>query len=240
MPSIVVIGARNLGGAVLDEFIGQGWNAAAIARSEETLERVQERGATAIAADSTDPEQLAKALADARQRLGGLDAIVNAASSSKPTPGEPFGGGSIIEATPERWRRWGGAVAEMGLVFLSEGARALKEGGGGALVQITNTLARRPLPGEGLWASGHQALRALVNAAAEELREEKIRVSLVVVDAHIDSPKTAPFMEKTGMPKDALADQGAIAEAVRFAATRDPRGLTYEVVLSAAGKPWVP
>jgi len=240
MPAVVVIGAKNLGGAILDEFIAQGWDAAGIARSDETLAKIKERGAVAIAADSSDPESLAKALAEARGQLGGLDAIVNAASSSKPVPGEPFGGGPIIEANEDRWQSWGVAPSAMALTFLSQGARALKEaGGGGALVQIANTLSRRPRPGEGIWAAGQQGLRALVNAAAEELREDGIRVSLVIVDAHIYSPKSAPMAEKLGTPIEAMADQGAIAEAVRFAATRDPRGHVYEVVVSAQGMPWV-
>jgi NAD(P)-dependent dehydrogenase (short-subunit alcohol dehydrogenase family) len=240
MPAVVVIGARNLGGAILDRFIADGWDAAAIARSEETLEKVRARGAIAIAADAKDAGQLAAALESAREQLGGLDVIVNAASSARPTPGEPFGGGRIDEATLERWRRWGGGVAEMAVVFLSEGARALKASGGGALVQVTNALARRPAPAEGLWASGQTALRTLVQAAADELREEGIRASLVIVDAHIDSPKTARFVEESGVDRGTLADQSAIADAVLFAATRDPRGLTYELIVSAAGNPWIP
>lgn len=41
--TVVVLGARNLGGAILDHFLGLGWNAAAVARSEDTLERVRAR-----------------------------------------------------------------------------------------------------------------------------------------------------------------------------------------------------
>ena len=35
--TVVVLGARNLGGAIIDHFIELGWNAAGVARSEETL-----------------------------------------------------------------------------------------------------------------------------------------------------------------------------------------------------------
>ena len=47
--TVVVLGARNLGGAVesLEHSqgpdLGLGWNAAAVARSEDTLERVRAR-----------------------------------------------------------------------------------------------------------------------------------------------------------------------------------------------------
>ena len=40
MPALVVLGARNLGGAILDHFRERGWDSAAVARSEDTLARV--------------------------------------------------------------------------------------------------------------------------------------------------------------------------------------------------------
>ena len=36
--TIVVLGARNLGGAIVDHFLELGWSAAAVARSQDTLE----------------------------------------------------------------------------------------------------------------------------------------------------------------------------------------------------------
>jgi NAD(P)-dependent dehydrogenase (short-subunit alcohol dehydrogenase family) len=45
--SIVVLGARNLGGAIIDHFVALGWNAAAVARSEGTINAVRARGALA-------------------------------------------------------------------------------------------------------------------------------------------------------------------------------------------------
>ena len=44
MPSIVVLGARNLGGAILGHHLNNGWSGAAIARSPETLETVRGAG----------------------------------------------------------------------------------------------------------------------------------------------------------------------------------------------------
>ena len=64
MPTAVVLGARNLGGALLDQLLGSGWSAAAVARSEDTLAAVRERGALAIEADAADPASLAAALAE--------------------------------------------------------------------------------------------------------------------------------------------------------------------------------
>ena len=51
----VVLGARNLGGAILDHLSAQGWRTAGVARSEETAARVSERGSLAVATDASEP-----------------------------------------------------------------------------------------------------------------------------------------------------------------------------------------
>jgi NAD(P)-dependent dehydrogenase (short-subunit alcohol dehydrogenase family) len=242
MPSVLVLGARNLGGAILDHLAGAGWRGAAVARSADTLERVRERGALALQADAADPASLREALAAAGRELGGLDLVVNAVSASRRVDGDesaPFGGGPVGNATVEAWRGWGGAVAEQGFVFLSEGARALREHGrGGTLIQVTGGSARRAMPGRGLWSAGAQAVRALVHAAAQELREEGIHVALLVVDATIESPKTAHRTD--GAPRDSLASQEDIARAVAYLAGQTRRAWSHELTLTPTGDRWVP
>src|SRR3954468_7882138 len=151
MPTILVLGARNLGGAILDHFLAQGWSGAAVARSEDTLARVRERGALAIQADASDPAELERAMAQTRAQHGSLDLVVNAVSAARPPAQGPFGGGPLpdatmegarggvafLHATMEGARGWMVAVAAQSFAFLSTGARALLEGGGGTLVQVT-------------------------------------------------------------------------------------------------------
>ena len=62
MPSIVVLGARNLGGAILGHHLNNGWRGAAIARSPETLETVRAAGGLPLQADASDPDELRAAL----------------------------------------------------------------------------------------------------------------------------------------------------------------------------------
>lgn len=236
--TVVVLGARNLGGAIIDEFVELGWNAAGVARSDETLERVRQRGALAIGVDATDGNALSDALRTVRAELGSLDAIVNAVSAARPTTTGPFGGGELATADLDAFRGWTVAVAEQAFVFLSVGAAALREGNGGALIQITGGSSRRALPGRGLWAAGAFAARALVQAAAQELRQDGIHAALLVVDATIESPKTAEFTRE--VPRDALGDMTQIAAAVSFLVQQESRALTHELVVTPAGERWVP
>ena len=60
MPSLVVLGARNLGGAILAHHLQNGWRGAAVARSPETLETVRGAGGLPLQADASDPEQLGR------------------------------------------------------------------------------------------------------------------------------------------------------------------------------------
>src|SRR3954465_38715 len=234
MPSIVVLGARNLGGAILGHHLNNGWNGAAVARSPETLETVRAAGGMPLQADASDPESLRAALGQARPELGRLDLIVNAVSAARPTRNGPFGGGALNEATVEDVRGWTNAVAEQAFVFLSEGLRA----GASTLIQVTGGSARRAMPGRGLWAAGAAATRALVHAAAREYREQGVHVALLIVDATIDSPKTASFL--AGRAENETADQAQIARAVEYLAGQSPRAYTHELVVTPAGDRWVP
>src|SRR4051795_7654494 len=69
MPTIVVLGARNLGGAILEHHLAAGWRGGAVARSDETLERVRAAGGLPLQADAADPAALGGALG--RGRRGG-------------------------------------------------------------------------------------------------------------------------------------------------------------------------
>jgi 3-oxoacyl-[acyl-carrier protein] reductase len=234
MPSLVVLGARNLGDAILEHHLAAGWQGGAVARSADTLERVSAAGGLALEADASDPESLRGALEEARDRMGGLDLVVNAVSAARPPSSGPFGGGPFAEATVDGFRGWTAAVAEQAFVFLSEGVRA----GARTLIQVTGGSARRAIAGRGLWAAGAAATRALTHSAALELREQGIHVALLIVDATIASPKTAERTRDTA--PDALADQEEIARAVAYLAGQEPTGFTHELVVTPAGDRWVP
>ena len=236
--TIVVLGARNLGGAIAQHFVDLGWNAAGVARSDESLASVRERGALAVAADAADLDALSGALEQVRGEYGSVDAIVNAVSAARPPGSGPFGGGELADADLAGFRGWTVAVAEQAFVFLSAGAAALKQSGGGALVQITGGSSRRAIPGKGLWAAGAFATRALVQAASQELREQGIHAALLAVDATIESPKTEAFTRDA--PRNALADMQNVAEAVAFLVGQGERGYTHELVVTPAGDRWIP
>ena len=238
MPALVVLGARNLGGAVLDRALAEGWACAAVAQSDDTLEAVRSRGAHAIRADVLEPEQLEDALAEAAAELGGLDALVDAVSIARMGPGDLWGGGPLADRVVDDFERWHADVARQAFLFLSIGARALRAHGGGTLVQVTNATSLHPTAGSGLWSAAHHAMRAMTLAAAQELRSDGIHACVLAVDAPIDSPKSAPRLAADGIPIEGAVDMAEIAKAALFLAAQGARGVSYELRVTSLGAKW--
>jgi NAD(P)-dependent dehydrogenase (short-subunit alcohol dehydrogenase family) len=235
--SALVFGARNLGKAILEVLISQGWAVAGAALSDATLEGVKALGALAVRADVTDPGSVVRALEQAAQAHGPIDLVVNAAAAYGGERSGPFGGGPIAEAQPEAFNSWATAPARSAFTFLSASGRFLRaQGRPATLVQVTGGSARRAMAGRGLWAAGSFAVRAITNAAALELREEGIQVTLLIVDAGIEPP-SGPY---PGTQRAALADPHEIAQAVAFLADQGARAASHELVLTPLAERWVP
>jgi NAD(P)-dependent dehydrogenase (short-subunit alcohol dehydrogenase family) len=121
--SALIFGARNLGRAIIETLVAQGWNVAGAARSDETLATVGAAGALALRSDITDQAAVRATVEEAAQALGGMDLVVNAAAtaqahsaaarSPKLPPTRSTAGRSrprarrspSCRARPARWRR---------------------------------------------------------------------------------------------------------------------------------------
>src|SRR6202023_329777 len=101
--SAIVFGARNLGRAVIEALVAEGWAVAGVARSRTTLDGVAEAGGLALQADVTDPASVYAALDEVAAAHGGVDLALNAASAYGGDRRGPFGGGPVVEV-PFNWR----------------------------------------------------------------------------------------------------------------------------------------
>jgi 3-oxoacyl-[acyl-carrier protein] reductase len=234
----LVFGARNLGGAIIDTLVADGWAMAGVARSTETLEKIARAGALALEADVTDQASVTQALGQAAQANGRIDLVVNAAAAYGGTRSGPFGGGPIAEASPDAFDSWAIAPARAAFAFLSgAGSFLTAQGGPATIIQVTGGSSRRAMPGRGLWAAGAFGVRAITQAAAQELRPSGIHVALLIVDAGI-KPVSGP--PRQGVAPETLADAGEIADAVRFLAGQGTQAATHELQLTPLAETWVP
>ncbi|MFL5860752.1 MAG: SDR family NAD(P)-dependent oxidoreductase [Solirubrobacteraceae bacterium] len=105
MPTALVIGARNLGFAVIERLLSDGWTVAGAARSLETLAKVRSAGAEALDVDVTDQASVLAALQHLGARHGRVDLAVNAASPYGGSRSGPFGGGPLASPATSPSRR---------------------------------------------------------------------------------------------------------------------------------------
>ena len=233
--SAVVFGARNLGRAVIELLVAEGWAVTGVARSEGTLAGITSAGALAARADVTEQASVRGVLDEAAAAHGGVDLVVNAASAYGGERSGPFGGGPIADAPPAAFDSWASAPARSAFSFLSaSGAFLLEQGRSATAIQVTGGSSRRAAAGRGLWAAGAFGVRAITQAAALELREHGIHVALLIVDAGIQP------IDDDRPAQAAAADPHELAGAVLFLAGQGARGATHELQVTPLAERWVP
>lgn len=167
--------------------------------------------ADSVGGDLTDMSAVAPIMVKTIAAFGRLDALVNNASSFFPTPL-----GAIDETA---WHDLMGSNLK-GPLFLSQAAAPELRLHQGAIVNITDIHAERPLKGYPLYCAAKAGLLGLTRALALELAPE-VRVN-AVAPGPIAWPATGDFpageraaiidhtlLKRTGEPRD-------IARAVRF------------------------
>jgi NAD(P)-dependent dehydrogenase (short-subunit alcohol dehydrogenase family) len=230
MPTLLVFGARNLGRVLARELAAEGWRVAAVARSEETLQRLREEvpAADGIVGDAATAEHVERIFAE----VGDVDLVVNAITTT------PSFGGPIHEAPPDALDAYVGTLLPAIFNVLRVGGRVLATRGQGTLVQVTGGSARRGNPGRGPWAAAAFATRALVQSQAAELREQGVHVALLIVDAIIESEKTKGWLENE--PPERSASMEDVARAIEYLHEQSARAWTHELQLTPALERWVP
>jgi NAD(P)-dependent dehydrogenase (short-subunit alcohol dehydrogenase family) len=230
MPTLLVFGARNLGRVLASSFAADGWRVAGVARSEKTIRVLVDDvpAAVGVIADASKPKDLERVFRD----VGDVDLIVNAITTN------PSFGGPIHESPPDALEPYSGELLPAIFNVLRVSGRVLVERGSGTVIQVTGGSARRGNPGRGPWAAAAFATRALVQAQASELREHNVHAALLIVDAVIESDKTAKWLEDE--PPEKSASMEEVAAAIKYLHRQSPRGWTHELQLTPSLERWVP
>lgn len=198
---ILVTGAaRRVGSAIVRHLHGQGARIVLHCRTARAeadalagaLNGARIDSAMVVQADLLDTAQLPALVAAVTARYGRLDGLVNNASSFYPT--------AVGEINETAWQDLVGSNFKAPL-FLAQAAAPALRVSGGAIVNITDIHAERPLQGYPLYSAAKGALLTLTRALAVELAPE-IRVNAVA---------PGPIL----WPDDGQLDDGSRAEIVR-------------------------
>src|ERR671934_359402 len=209
MATLLTFGARNVGRVLARELIGDGWNAAAVARTQTTIDalRMEVPDAFGIVADAVQPEEVERAFAQTRERFGEVDLVVNAITNGPR-------GGSIVELAPDAFDSYLEHLLPAIFNVLRVGSRVLVEQSRGTLVQLTGGSARRGMPQRAPWAATAFATRAFTQSAAAEMRAKGVHVALLIVDAIIESEKTREMLGDA--PPERSTPMEEVARAIAY------------------------
>ena len=170
-------------------------------------------------ADLLDAARLPALAASVVAHFGRLDGLVNNASSFFPTPV-----GAIDEAA---WSDLVGSNFKAPL-FLSQAAAPYLRETGGAIVNITDIHAERPLKGYPLYCAAKGALLALTRALAIELGPE-VRVNAI-------SPGAILWPDDGQFPS---AERSAIVEHTLLKREGSPGDIAATVLFLLSGAPYM-
>lgn len=124
----------------------------------------------AHAADITDEDQVANAVAVATARTGRLDGIVACAGGSETI-------GPITQMDTDAWKRTVDLNLNGTMFTIKHGARELVRGGGGAIVAISSIAASNTHRWFGAYGVTKSGVDHLVALAADELGASNVRVN---------------------------------------------------------------
>lgn len=211
--ALVTGASGGLGRAIALRLAKEGVGLVLFARSREglddTAQQVARIGSTPFVSvgDVTDPDDRAAALQLARDRLGGLDLLVNNAGVSAH--------GRFHEASPDRLRQ----VMEVNLFAAAELTREatplLAEGGRGCVANVGSILGWRGVPHNAEYSASKFALRGWSEAIRPELAKLGVHVlhaSPATIDTDffdhlVDKRGDLPWRKRRGYPADFVANR---------------------------------
>jgi len=209
---VLVTGASSgIGRALALQLAEQGARVVALARREERLAELQQQAEPArgsvqsVAGDITDAETRGRCLAVCRDKLGGLDALVNNAGISAQ--------GRFEEASPDRLRRIMDVNFFAAVELTREALPLLREGRRPIIVNIGSIIGHRGIPFNSEYCASKFALRGFSEALRSELVPRGIDVLLVspgttateFFDNLLEKQTEMPWAQGDGVPPERVA-----------------------------------
>lgn len=237
--AVVTGGSRGIGAAIARRLAGEGAQVALFYRSnaeaaDATVQAIEAAGgqAAAFQADVADEAAVRSAVREVVARFGRVDALVNNAGIFE---AEPVG-----EISRESFQRQF-SVNAWSVLASTQAALDHFPAAGGAIVNVSSSLAVRPEPQTVSYSASKAAVDSLTLGCAIELGARGIRVNAVApaitrTDMTADIPAEQLTEEIRLTPLGRLAEPGDIADVVAFLCSDDARWITGRSLLVDGGR----
>lgn len=235
--ALITGSARRIGAAIARRLHAEGFDLALHYRGSAAemqvlaaeLEAVRANSVLTLQADLSEFDRLPELVARTVGRFGRLDALVNNASTFQPTP--------LGTATPAQWDALFAANARAPF-FLSQAAAPHLRAAKGAIVNLVDIYAERPLREHPVYCMAKAALVMATKSLALELAPE-VRVNAIAPGAILWAEnETSDTLQQAMLARTPLARTGTpaeIAEAVRWL-LRDATYTTGQVIPLDGGR----
>jgi NAD(P)-dependent dehydrogenase (short-subunit alcohol dehydrogenase family) len=198
---LVTAGASGIGRAIADLLISCGARVHICDVSPEFIAEFKvahpQCGVTkADVASDTDVERL---FADARDSLGGLDALINNAGIAGPT-------GGVEDISPAEWRRTVDVNLTGQFLCAHHATPMLKTAGGGAIVNMSSAAGRFGYAFRTPYAAAKWAIIGFTQSLAKELGPANIRVNAILPGV-VEGPRMTSVIAARAMQTDVTYDE---------------------------------
>lgn len=230
-PVCVVVGVGEGNGAAFARaFAREGMSLALLARGVEFTQRLANEigDARAYSCDVTDPGSITETFKAICRDLGDPGVLIYNAGSGVRGDAENIS----LEAFENAWR-----VNALGALASSQQViPAMKAAGRGAIIFIGATASLRGGPQTAGFASAKSAQRILAESMARSLWPLGIHVSLIVIDAVVDLPRTRERMPDKA--DDFFIKPDDVAATALWLAKQPRSAWTFETTVRPFGEKW--
>jgi len=229
--AVVTGGGRGIGAAIALKLAQMGASVVVCGRTRKIIdasaEQIRKAGgaAEAITCDVSDWNSVAAMAQQVQQKFSRLDILVNNAG---------IGGFSTpLQSLPiETWDSILNTNLRGVFYMIRAFAPVLIAAGGGDIVNISSLAGKNALPNGAAYAASKWGLNGLSYSVAEELRQHKIRVSVVCPGS--THTELSPH---EGKSPDKMLHSEDIAHAVAMIVTQKPNAFVSEVLIRPTQKP---
>ena len=206
------------------------------ADAEAAVAAIEQEGTKAVAlqADVGDETQVEQLLAQTKEKLGGVDLLVNNAGIEKQI--------ALVDMRLQDWNAVLTTNLTGAFLCLREAAKLMAAGSGGVVVNMSSVHEFIPWPGFAHYCASKGGMKLLMETAARELAEKKIRVLNIAPGAIatpinkfvLDDPEARHAVEEE-VPLGRFGDPDEIAAAVAWVASDEAAYITGTTIVVDGG-----
>jgi 3-oxoacyl-[acyl-carrier protein] reductase len=235
--AIVTGGSRGIGRAISETLARDGATVVvnyskSAAAAQEVVDGIKARGGNAIAilADISKIEDVRRLYAEAQEKLGHIDIVVNNAGILPPA----------VPVEKETEATWDAVFGLLKGTYFSMQEAARRVTAGGHIVNISSSTTRGWSPGYSIYAGSKSAIEQFTRSLSRELGPRGITVNSVIpgltdTDMISDYPQAVREAVAKNTTLGRLGKPQDIADVVAFLASDDARWITGQQVVANGG-----